>query len=104
ARAEAIEALLQSLAGLTSQTYITPQELAASHRSIAPYGLDSPVASLTLHSGPRRTEILFGSKTPAGDRVYVQLLTKPGIYVLDWEIYDRLPRSHRACRDHALPT
>lgn len=97
-----IESVLRSLAEVTPQTYITPQEMAANHRSIAEYGLDIPAADLTLQDGNRRTEILFGAKTPVGDGVYVQLLTKPGIYVVSADIFDRLPRTANDWRDPSL--
>ena len=97
-----IEDLLQALAHVTSETYITPQELAATHRSIAEYGLDVPAATLTLYRGAARTAVLFGSKTPVGDNVYVQLLTSPGIYVVRGDIFDRLPHSPNDWRDPYL--
>ena len=103
AKSFAIESLLQTLAALTSQSYITPQELAANHRTIAEYGLDVPAATLTLHHGGARTEIMFGAKTPVGDHVYAQLHTLPGIYILDAQIFDRLlPASERDWRDPSL--
>jgi len=98
----AIESLLQALASLTGDTYITPQELAENHRSIAEYGLDVPAATLTLHTSDRRIGILFGSKTSVGDHIYVQLLTMPGIYVVAAEVFDRLPRTANDWRDPAL--
>src|SRR5437879_5165578 len=73
----AIDGLVEAVCGLTTPTYISPQELAASHHSIADYGLDFPTAALTLFRGETRTELLLGSRTPAGDHVYAQLLTMP---------------------------
>jgi len=103
ARTFAIESLLKALAELNSPTYITPQELSASHRSLAEYGLDVPVATLTLlDAANHRTQILFGSRTPVGDHVYAQLLTMPGIYLLNAELLDRLPRGPNDWRDTSL--
>ncbi len=102
AQSFAIESVLQMLATLSIQTYITPQELAASHHSLADYGLDIPVATLTLSHSGSRTELLFGSKTPVGDHIYVQLLNKPGIYVVNAEIFDRLPAGPNNWRDPSL--
>src|SRR6266567_3603844 len=60
AQSFAIDGLLKTLAELSSPTYITPQELAASHRSIAEYGLDIPSATLTLlDAANHHTQILF---------------------------------------------
>src|SRR6185436_12842580 len=69
AQAMAVENLLQALASLTVETYISPQELAGNQHSMADYGLDVPAASLTLRHGGSRTEILFGSKTSVGDHI-----------------------------------
>ena len=97
-----IENLLKSISELETQTYITPHDLSASHRSIAEYGLDVPVATLTLYEGTHRIQVLFGSKTPVGDHVYVQLLTVPGIYVVGAELFDRLPQGVNDWRDPSL--
>lgn len=103
AQRRAVEGLLQSLAALTVQTYITPQELAENHQSITNYGLDVPVATLQLYQGSSRVEVQFGSKTSVGDHIYVQFFTTPGIYVVSADIFDQLlPRSAYDWRDTSL--
>jgi hypothetical protein len=98
----AVELLLNSLAGLFPSTYIGPDELKAQKKSIAEFGLDVPLASLTLQHAGRRSEVLFGSRTPAGDQAYVQLANQPGIYVVPAEINRLLPRNATDWRDIAL--
>src|SRR5262245_1885138 len=98
----AIEWLIQALEQVVPQTEISPAELKASRRTIAEFGLDIPQATLTLQHNGQRTEIYYGSKTPVGDGVYVQVLNQPGIYVIGSELVDRLPRSHNDWRDTAL--
>ncbi|HYV33104.1 MAG TPA: DUF4340 domain-containing protein, partial [Candidatus Binatia bacterium] len=98
----AIEGLLQSLEQGLPQTEISPQELKASKRTIAEFGLDIPRATLTLQHNGQRTEIFYGSRTPVGDGVYVQSLSQPTIYVVNAELVDRLPRTHNDWRDTAL--
>ncbi len=98
----AIESLVQTLAGLGALSYITPKELAGNHHSPAEYGLDVPQATVTLLQGRHHTDVLFGAKTPVGDHVYAQLLTTPGIYVVEAEVFDRLPRTEHDWRDPAL--
>ena len=63
----AIDHLLKTLASLASYTFISPEELKASQKSIAEFGLDVPMASLTLHHGGHRTELLFGAVTASGE-------------------------------------
>lgn len=98
----AIESLLKNLSEATTHTSISPNELSRSRRTIAEYGLDVPLATLTVMQGQRRIELSFGSKTPAGDHVYVQLLDSPGIHVVDAKLFDQLPRSATDWRDNAL--
>src|SRR2546421_2074696 len=102
AQSEIIEHLLQNLSGLTSYTYISPQELRAGGKSVAEFGLDVPVATLTLVHNGHRTELLFGAATPAGDLAYFQLLSTPGIYLVPAEVFRRLPRTVNDWRDRAL--
>jgi len=97
-----IEQLLNSLAGLASYTFISPQELKASQKSVSEFGLDVPVATLTLQQAGQRLELLFGGLTPAGDFGYLQLGNTPGIYVVPAEIFKRLPRTANDWRDTAL--
>ncbi len=102
AQSLAIESLVQTLTGLATPSYITAKELAGNHHSTAEFGLDVPQATLTLLQGRHRTELLFGAKTPVGDHVYAQLSTTPGIYVIEADVLDRLPRTEHDWRDPAL--
>jgi len=102
AQSLAIESLVQTLAGLATHSYITAKELAGNRRSTAEFGLDVPQATLTLLQGRHHTDLLFGAKTPVGDHVYAQLLTTPGIYVIEAEVFDRLPRTEHDWRDPSL--
>jgi hypothetical protein len=97
-----IEWLLQALETLTPSTYIPPGELTAKKRTIAQYGLDIPPATLTLQHNGQRTEILFGSPTAVGDQVYLQVQNRPGVYVVNSEVFYRLPRNYNEWRDTAL--
>jgi hypothetical protein len=97
-----IEWLLQTLETLIPSTYIPAGELTAKKRTIAQYGLDIPPATLTLQHNGQRTELVFGSPTAVGDQVYVQIQNRPGVHVVNSEVFDRLPRSHNDWRDTAL--
>lgn len=102
AQPHAIQLLLRTLETSIPQTEIAQKELAASKRTVAEFGLDVPQATLTLQHNGQRTEVLFGSKTPTGTGVYVQVLNQSAIYVLGAELVDLLPRGHTDWRDPML--
>ena len=102
AQGQAIEWVLRSLEELAPVTFIPQRELTAGKRTLADYGLDVPPATLTLYFGGQRKDILFGTKTPVGDQVYLQVLDRPGVYLVPAELYDRLPRNHNDWRDTLL--
>ncbi len=102
AQTYAIEGLLLTLSEITTPTAIAPDELSASGKTVADFGLDVPQATLTLQHNGRRTELLFGSKTSVGDQVYVQLLNQPSIYLVSSEVLGRLPRHPNDWRDRTL--
>jgi hypothetical protein len=98
----AIEGLLQALEREVPQTEITPQDLKAGKRSIAEFGLDVPRATLTFQHNGQRTEVMFGARTPVGHAVYAQVMDQPGVYILNGELADRVPRTHHDWRDTRL--
>jgi hypothetical protein len=100
--AQGVDIFLKQLLEVTSQAYINPEELHASRQTIAAFGLDVPLATVTLLQGGRRHELSFGHRTPAGDQIYVQFLDSPGIHVVAAEIFEHLPRSVNDWRDNSL--
>ena len=102
ARHHAIQPLLQALSEAVPYAEISAQELKAGKRTIAEFGLDVPRATLTLQHHGQRIEILFGSKTPVGDGVYVQVLNQSSIYIVSADFVNVLPRSYNDWRDLSL--
>jgi hypothetical protein len=102
AQGPAIDWLLHSLEELAPPTFIAQRELTYGRRTLADYGLDVPPFTLTLFHGGQRTEILFGGRTPIGDQVYLQLLDRPGAYLVPAELFDRLPRNPNDWRDNMV--
>ena len=102
AKVAAVEWLIQSLEEIVPLLQISKEELGSAKRTVAEFGLDVPQATLTLHHGGQRTELMFGAKTPIGDGVYVQVLNEPDIYVLPVDVTSRLPRSFQDWRDISL--
>jgi hypothetical protein len=101
-RQHAIQPLIQALAEAIPSAEISAQELKAGKRTIAEFGLDVPQATLTLQHNGQRVEVLFGSKTPVGDGVYVQVLNQSSVYILSAEFVNALPRSYNEWRDLSL--
>jgi hypothetical protein len=102
ARHHAIQPLLQALSEAIPHAEISAQELKAGKRTIAEFGLDVPQAALTVHHHGQRVEVLFGSKTPVGDGVYVQVLNQSSIYIVGAEFVNALPRSYNDWREPSL--
>jgi len=99
-----IQWVIEALESLVSDIEISEQDLKASKRTVAEFGLDVPRATLTLQHNGRRTEVLFGGRTPVGNGVYIQTSERPGIYVVPGELADRLPKNHIDWRDTMLFT
>ncbi|HUR44932.1 MAG TPA: DUF4340 domain-containing protein [Candidatus Saccharimonadales bacterium] len=97
-----IEHVLELLSELKSFNKISVKDLSDQKRTVAEFGLDIPAATVVLSAGGKRFEIMFGSKNSVGDRVYVQLLNSPDIYVVPTDCYDALPPNHQQWRDIAL--
>lgn len=102
AHAERIENLLASVENLNSPKRLNVAGQASGRDRKADFGLDPPVATLTLQHGGRRSEILFGAKSPLGDEVYIQLLASPTVYVVDATLFERLPKGVDDWRDDTL--
>ena len=97
-----IEHVLELLSELKSFNKISIKDLSDQKRTVAEFGLDIPAATVVLSAAGKRFEVMFGSKNSVGDRVYVQLLNSPDIYVVPTDCYDALPPNHQQWRDIAL--
>ena len=98
----AVDGFLKLLESATSQTFISLEELNVGSRGLREFGLEVPLATLTLIDPRQRVELEFGSKTPPGDGVYLRLPNSDGIHVVSAELYERLPRSFHDWRDTLL--
>jgi hypothetical protein len=102
AQPHAIEWMLAQLENLAPHTRITQEEIIASKRTLAEYGLDLPAATLTLQFQGQRKEINFGRRTPVGEGVYCSVLHEPGVFTAPAALLDRLPRAANEWRDTTL--
>jgi hypothetical protein len=98
----AVTTFLESLEKLIPVAYISASEIRARKQSSADFGFDAPPVVIAVERGEQRRELRFGSRTPAGDQVYVEIVGQPGYSVVGSEIIDRLPRGQHDWRDTAL--
>ncbi len=102
AQPHAIEWVLAQLENLAPRSRITQEEILASKRTLAEYGLDLPAATLTIQFQGQRKEINFGRRTPVGEEVYCSVLHEPGVFTAPAELLDRLPTAANDWRDTTL--
>jgi len=93
AQATEIQVLLHALEQLTSTTYITEQELRTHERPDEEFGIEPAQTSLILQQGGHRTQIHVGYRTPPGNQVYLHIVTVTGIYVVDADWLQAIPRT-----------
>lgn len=98
----AVESLLKFLEQLVPQTRISPEEMSRRKHAADEFGFDAPQAVLILQAGESRNELQIGARTAAGDQVYLQVVGRPGIYVVKAALIDRLPRTVNDWRETAL--
>ena len=98
----AVESLLKFLEQLVPQTRISPEEMSSRKHGADEFGFDAPQAVLILQAGESRHELQIGARTAAGDQVYLQVVGRPGIYVVEAALIDRLPRTVNDWRETAL--
>lgn len=102
AQSTGIENLLQALTTLGRQHEIPAQEIISRSGGLSPFGLDPPVATVTLQGPTNLVQLRVGSRTLIGDRVYVQPVGASGIYMVDASLLQSLPQTDEPWRDPML--
>lgn len=98
-----VQQFLETLEHITPSMHITLRELAARKQTAADFGFDPPPVVLSVGDDSTRRELRIGSRTAAGDQVYVELVGTPGYFVVPADLLDRLlPRTAHEWRDTAL--
>lgn len=97
-----VQQFLEALERLVPTTHISARDIQARKQSPADFGFDAPPIVVTLEKGGERRELRFGSRTPTGDQIYVEVVGRPGYYVVGAELLDRVPRTQDDWRDTAL--
>ncbi|MCX6927346.1 MAG: DUF4340 domain-containing protein [Verrucomicrobia bacterium] len=102
AQAISIEKLLAELERLVPAPYITVRELRGRPRWQEEYGLAAPQAFITIEQSGYTVRLRVGAKTAPGNQVYLQLVGVEGVYVVDADFLNYLPRTADSWRDTAL--
>jgi hypothetical protein len=98
----AVGQFLEALDQLLPATYITPGAILSRKQTSADFGFDAPPIVIAMQAGGDRQELRFGTRTPAGDQVYLEVAGKAGVYVVAAGILDGLPRTQHDWRDTGL--
>lgn len=102
AQAVSIEKLLTELERLTPAIRITARELRGRPNSDQEYGFAAPLASITIEQPGYTSRLRVGAKTAPGDQVFLQVVGVEGVYIVDADFLNYLPRSVNEWRDTAL--
>ena len=97
-----IETLLAALERLVPARHIGPQELKNYPRMNEEFGFAAPQASIVIEQGDVQTRLYIGARTPPGNQVYLQVVGREGVYVVDADLLKRLPRNADDWRDTTL--
>ena len=87
------------LFGSLRRTYLSAQDLVAQPGGLHAFGLDTPQATVVIQQGTRRLHVLFGAKTPVGEKLYLQPVGSDGVFITDSTLFDRIPQSASDWRD-----
>lgn len=102
AQAEGINKLLTALGQLTPATFLSETELHSHPDADQEYGLDPPQVSLIVSQQNYRVHLLFGAKTAPGDQVFLAVVAREGLYVVDADLLKAIPRAVDDWRDRDL--
>ncbi len=97
-----IEKLLAELEALTPAPYITARALRSRRNTDEDYGFAIPQASIIIEQPGYATRLRVGAKTAPGDQVFLQVVGVEGVYVVDADFLNYLPRTANDWRDTAL--
>lgn len=97
-----VENLLTALERLVPSHTVKPGELPNRPQAEAEYGFDNAPVTLNLQQGEYLTSVKFGRRTAPGDQMFVRVVGREDIYVVDVELLNLLPRSPNEWRDTSL--
>ena len=98
----AVQKFLEVLDQIVPATRISSREMQARKQTPADFGFDSAPVVIALEKGAERRELRIGSRTPAGDQVYVEIVGQSGVAVVGAALLDAIPRTPHDWRDTRL--
>ncbi len=102
ARAEPVDRFLQRLAEAPVRAHIPAGEVLRQTNALAAYGLAPPALSLRLDGAPGPLTLLWSRPASVGAQVFVQIVGRDGLEVVDAALPAALPASFDAWRDPTL--
>lgn len=97
-----IDNLLHALERLTIAHSISEQELRKDPDADENYSIEPPQLSLLLAQPDFTNRVYFGRRTTPGDQVFVRIIGREGVFVVDADVLNLFPSSTSAWRDTAL--
>ncbi len=97
----AIEKIIASVKNLTTDDYISKEELEKNKRTIEEYGIktDTQFQRLTLREKNSVTEFHLGNKTVGEDEVFFKITGKDEVYLASADFFDQIPKDENGWRD-----
>jgi hypothetical protein len=102
AQSTGIQAFLAALLDLTAQEEISAQEAISADGGLSQFGLDPPLTTIKLQEGADVLQLRVGTRTLMGNKVYVQPVRAPGIFIADAAFLEYLPTSAKQWRNPLL--
>ena len=97
-----VEELLTGLSQLLPAQAISRSEIQRRPKAEEEFGFDNPRTTLTIHQGQEVTTLKFGRPTAPGDQVFLQIVGREDVFVVDAALAKLLPASADDWRDAAL--
>ena len=96
-----IEKIIASVKNLTTDDYISKEELEKNKRTIEEYGIktDTQFQRLTLREKNSVTEFHLGNKTVGEDEVFFKITGKDEVYLARADFFDQIPKDENGWRD-----
>lgn len=94
-----LEEIVFSIRSLTSDQYISGEELTKNTKELVDYGIKPFHRSLILQHGNERVEIRLGNQTVGEDELFFQLIGKDGVYLAPATFSQLIPEEADGWRD-----
>ena len=99
-----IEAVLRLVEKAEIRTRLPLPEATNGQQTLASFGLEPPLATLTLWRETNQVELFLGTNTPAADQIYARVGRAPEICVVGQDLALSLPHTMNEWRDTVLFT